>query len=66
MEQKTNISHTGFIAKIHEINAKYSKPRIKMTRMTKIALLFLRLYIIFLVIMLVYKFITILYGGSFI
>ncbi len=42
--------------KIKEINRKYSKPRIKMTRAVKIALFMLRLYLIILVLILVYKF----------
>ena len=43
---------------IREINKKYKNPRIKMTRWVSIALLGLRLYLILLVIILVYKFIT--------
>jgi len=43
---------------IREINKKYAKPRIKMTKWVKIALLGIRLYLIVLVIILVYKFIT--------
>ncbi|VVB91706.1 Uncharacterised protein [uncultured archaeon] len=42
--------------KIKEINRKYSTPRIKMTRAVKIALFMLRLYLIILVLILVYKF----------
>ncbi len=42
--------------KITEINNKYSKPRIKMTKAVKIALFMLRLYLIILVFILVYKF----------
>lgn len=42
---------------IREINRKYAKPRIKMTKWVKIALLGIRLYLIVLVIILVYKFI---------
>lgn len=42
--------------KIKEINKKYSTPRIKMTRAVKIALFMLRLYLIILVLILVYKF----------
>lgn len=43
--------------KIDEINKKYSTPKIKMTRSVKISLFMLRLYIILLVLILVYKFI---------
>ena len=41
-----------------EINRKYSKPRIKQTRLVSIALLALRLYLLLLVGVLFYKFIT--------
>lgn len=42
--------------KIKEINKKYSTPRIKMTKPVKFALFMLRLYLILLVLLLVYKF----------
>jgi hypothetical protein len=42
---------------IKEINRKYARPRIEMTRGVKIALLFLRLYLIFLVSVLGYAFV---------
>jgi len=45
-------------SKIIEINRKYAAPRIKMTRLASISLLFLRLYLIFLVVILFYKFYT--------
>jgi hypothetical protein len=51
----------GLVNKIREINQKYSKPRIKMSRPVKIALLSLRLYLIFLIIMLLYRFITLIH-----
>ena len=51
----------NLINKIREINQKYSKPRIKISRSVKIALLALRLYLIFLIIMLLYRFITLLH-----
>ncbi len=44
--------------KVGEINRKYAKPRIKMTPAVKLALLVLRLYLIILVLILAYKFIT--------
>jgi hypothetical protein len=47
-------------APITEINRKYRHPRIKMTRMVSVVLLFLRLYLIFLVLLLGYKFVTLL------
>lgn len=46
-------------AKIREINEKYSQPRLKMTPLVKISLLVLRLYLIMLVIILLYKFYTV-------
>lgn len=47
-------------ARIHEINKKYATPNIEMSRWVKNSLLFLRLYLIFLVALLLYKFITML------
>jgi hypothetical protein len=46
------------VGRIREINRKYSKPRIKMSRGVRFALLMLRLYLIFLVLILAYRFIT--------
>ena len=46
------------IGKIREINRRYAKPRIKMSRGVRFALLMLRLYLIFLVLILAYRFIT--------
>lgn len=48
------------LAKIHEINKKYAAPRIQMSPAVKFSLLLLRLYLLFLVALLVYKFITII------
>ena len=50
----------GWTNKIREINKKYKKPRITMSRGVKIALLFLRIYLILLVLLLGYKFWTLL------
>ncbi len=47
-------------AKIREINRRYAKPNVEMSPSVKLSLLFLRLYLIFLVVLLVYKFITLL------
>jgi hypothetical protein len=47
-----------------EINKKYAKPRIKMTKGVKTALLFLRLYLIFLVLVLGYKFALMALAGG--
>jgi hypothetical protein len=46
--------------KINEINIKYKTPRIKMSRGVKIALMFLRIYLLLLVLLLGYKFWTLL------
>lgn len=46
--------------RIKELNEKYKKPRVTMTPGVRFALLMLRLYLIFLVIVLVYKFITLI------
>jgi hypothetical protein len=48
----------GGADKIHEINEKYKTPKIKMSRGVRIALLLLRLYLILLVLLLGYKFLT--------
>jgi hypothetical protein len=44
---------------IREINEKYKHPRIKMTRMVAFCLLVLRLYLIGMLLLLLYKFISI-------
>ncbi len=49
-----------FSAKIREINQRYSKPHIEMSRGVKISLLALRIYLLLLVVLIVYKFILIL------
>ncbi|HYM40097.1 MAG TPA: hypothetical protein VEY12_08150 [Thermoplasmata archaeon] len=46
------------VDKVREINHKYAKPRIKMSRGVKFALLMLRLYLIFLVGLLLFRLIT--------
>ena len=48
------------IAKVHEINKKYATPNIQMSKLVKVSLLSLRLYLIFLIGLLMYKFITLL------
>ena len=45
---------------VKSINRKYATPQIKMTRLVKFSLLSLRLYLIFLVGILVYKFVRML------
>ncbi len=48
--------------KVREINKKYATPTIRMSAMTRVVLLCLRLYLVFLVLLLLYKFITMLKG----
>jgi hypothetical protein len=43
---------------IRRINQKYSKPRIQQSRMVRISLLLLRLYLLLMVGILLYKFVT--------
>ncbi len=50
--------HEFYLA-IHEINEKYKTPRIKMTRMVSFWLLMLRLYLLGMLLLLAYKFVTI-------
>jgi hypothetical protein len=47
-------------AKIREINQKYATPNVEMSKWVKLSLLSLRFYLIFLVGLLIYKFITLL------
>lgn len=49
----------GFIQAIRDINEKYKTPRIKTTRMVSISLLLLRIYLIGMLLLLFYKFITV-------
>ena len=49
--------------KIRSINEKYATPKIELSGGAKIALLLLRLYLIFLVVLLAYKFWTIIHGS---
>ena len=48
------------VEKIHEINKKYAVSRVQMSKAVSYSLLMLRLYLLFLVALLVYKFITII------
>ena len=45
-------------AKVREINKKYATPSIEMSKWVKLSLLSLRFYLIFLLVLLFYKFIT--------
>jgi hypothetical protein len=53
----------GFFNKIHEINVRYQHPKIHQSRAVKIALLMLRIYLLLLVALLIYKFVLIAKGG---
>jgi hypothetical protein len=59
--EKTDLIHRA-INKVREINERYRTPKIKMSRGVKIALVFLRLYLLFLVVILIYKFVTTING----
>jgi len=48
------------LSRFVEINKKYAEPQIKMTRMVRIALLGLRIYLIILVLVLAFKFYTLI------
>ena len=48
------------VVQVREINHKYAKPRIKITPMVKIALVSLRVYLIILIGVMLFKFITML------
>ncbi len=50
--------YRSLITSIREINAKYAKPSIEMTPFVKVNLAFLRFYLLFLVGLLIYKFIV--------
>ena len=52
-------SFRDFIQAIREINEKYKIPRIKTTRMVSLSLLLLRIYLIGMLVLLLYKFITV-------
>jgi hypothetical protein len=49
-----------YFSRFIEINKKYAKPQIKITRMVRIALLGLRIYLIILVLVLAFKFYTLI------
>jgi hypothetical protein len=49
---------------IRSINQKYATPKIKLSGGAKLALLLLRLYLVFLVVLLAYKFWMIITGGA--
>jgi hypothetical protein len=47
-----------FFEAIRDINRKYRTPRLKMTPMVNISLLMLRIYLLGMIVLLMYKFIT--------
>jgi len=49
----------GIFDAVRTINERYKHPRIQMTPMVRISLLMLRLYLAFIIIILIYKFISI-------
>jgi hypothetical protein len=49
-----------FTAKIREINTRYAKPKVEMSPAIKLSLAGLRVYLLVLVLLLLYKFITVL------
>jgi hypothetical protein len=54
----------GWTGKISEINRRYATPKIRMSRGVRFALLMLRVYLILLVLLLAYKFWTMLGQGG--
>jgi hypothetical protein len=57
-EERFSYVARGWRGKIKEINRKYSKPRLEITPLVRAALLALRLYLIMLMFILIYKFYT--------
>ncbi|NTU59008.1 MAG: hypothetical protein HGB00_08865 [Chlorobiaceae bacterium] len=55
---------TQFSEKIREINARYAKPKVEMSPAIKFSLTGLRIYLLVLVVLLLYKFITLIPAGN--
>jgi len=53
-------SFRDFIQAIRDINEKYKTPRIKTTRLVSFSLLLLRIYLIGMLLLLAYKFISVI------
>jgi len=53
-----------FSEKIREINTRYAKPKVEMSPLIKFSLTGLRLYLFVLVVLLLYKFITLIPAGK--
>lgn len=60
LNEKVKNFYRSKFGKIIEINNKYAQPKIEMSPTVKISLFLLRLYLIFLLLMFIYKFITII------
>lgn len=52
-----------FLDRIGAINARYRSPRIAMSGAVRISLMLLRVYLLFLVILMIYKFVSIVTKG---
>ncbi|HVN73756.1 MAG TPA: hypothetical protein VMT44_04080 [Methanoregula sp.] len=52
------------VEKVRSINKRYATPKIKLSRGAKFALLLLEIYLIVLVVLLAFRFFTIIHGGS--
>ena len=53
----------NFFAKIRAINARYHEPRIEMSAAVRLSLLVLRVYLLALVALLIYKFVIVVTQG---
>jgi hypothetical protein len=60
--KKTLFNFLGIFDSIKEINEKYKHPKIKMTPLVKWSLLVLRIYLFFIIVILLYKFISVVWG----
>lgn len=60
LNEKIKDFYQNKFGKIIEINEKYAQPKIEMSPTVKISLFLLRLYLIFLLLMFIYKFIIII------
>ena len=52
------------VRKIREINHRYSKPHIEMTPLVKLSLMALRIYLLLIVGLIIYKFVATLSAGQ--
>lgn len=62
--KKTFFNFLGIVRAVKEINQKYKDPKIKMTKLTGILLTFLRTYLILILLLLLYKFISVAMGAK--